>query len=68
MNEAQRENVKKIIRGGAPDRVITFAQPSSLTRVFGIASGKGGVGKSSLTANLAVALAQRGQTVGIFRC
>lgn len=47
MNEAQRENVKKIIRGGAPDRVITFAQPSSLTRVFGIASGKGGVGKSS---------------------
>jgi ATP-binding protein involved in chromosome partitioning len=65
MNEAQRENVKKIIRGGAPERVITFAQPSSLTRVFGIASGKGGVGKSSLTANLAVALAQRGQTVGI---
>jgi ATP-binding protein involved in chromosome partitioning len=65
MNEAQRENVKKIIRGGAPERVITFAQPSSLTRVFGIASGKGGVGKSSLTVNLAVAAAQKGLRVGI---
>ena len=65
MNEAQRENVKKIIRGGAPERVITFAQPSSLTRVFGIASGKGGVGKSSVTVNLAVAAAARGLKVGI---
>jgi len=54
MNEEQRNNVKKIIRGGR-EKFIPFAQPDSLTRVIGIASGKGGVGKSSVTVNLAVA-------------
>ena len=64
MNEEQRNNVKKLIRGGR-EKFIPFAQPDSLTRVLGIASGKGGVGKSSVTVNLAVAAAARGLKVGI---
>jgi ATP-binding protein involved in chromosome partitioning len=64
MNEEQRNNVKKLIRGGR-EKFIPFAQPESLTRVLGIASGKGGVGKSSVTVNLAVAAAARGLKVGI---
>ena len=62
MNEEQRNNVKKLMRGGR-DKTIQFADPSSLTRVIGIASGKGGVGKSSVTANLAVAAARKGYKV-----
>lgn len=64
MTQEQRDNVKKIVRGGR-EKVIPFAQPDSLTRVIGIASGKGGVGKSSVTANLAVAAAKKGLSVGI---
>mgnify|MGYP003335562425 CR=1 FL=1 len=64
MTQEQRDNVKRLIRGGKV-AVIPFAQPGSLTRVIGIASGKGGVGKSSLTVNLAVAAAQKGLKVGI---
>ena len=64
MTQEQRDNVKSLIRGGKV-AVIPFAQPGSLTRVIGIASGKGGVGKSSLTVNLAVAAAQKGLKVGI---
>lgn len=64
MDEEQRNNVKKLIRGGR-EKFISFAQPDSLTRVLGIASGKGGVGKSSVTVNLAVAAATRGLKVGI---
>lgn len=64
MNEEQRNNVKKLIRGGR-EKFIPFAQPGSLTRVLGIASGKGGVGKSSVTVNLAVSAAARGLKVGI---
>ena len=66
MNEAQRDAVKKLLRGGR-EKFIPFAQPDSLTRVIGIASGKGGVGKSSVTVNLAVAAAAKGLKVGI-RC
>jgi len=51
--------------GHAEGRTIPFADPGSRTRVLLIASGKGGVGKSSVTTNLAVALAQRGKRVGI---
>ena len=64
MNEEQRNNVKKLLRGGR-EKFIPFAQPESLTRVIGVASGKGGVGKSSLTTNLAVAAARKGLRVGI---
>jgi ATP-binding protein involved in chromosome partitioning len=65
MNEEQRANVRTLMRGGGAERSIQFAQPGSLTRVYGIASGKGGVGKSSVTANLGIALSQLGRKVGI---
>jgi len=64
MSQEQRDNVKKIMRNGR-EKFIPFAQPDSLTRVIGIASGKGGVGKSSVTVNLAVAAANKGLRVGI---
>jgi ATP-binding protein involved in chromosome partitioning len=64
MTEEQRNEVKRIVRGGR-DKEIPFARPDSLTRVIGIASGKGGVGKSSVTVNLAIALAKTGFSVGI---
>jgi ATP-binding protein involved in chromosome partitioning len=66
MSEQQRQDLQTQLRGGArPEPVIPFAQPSSLTKVYAVASGKGGVGKSSVTVNLAVALAAAGQKVGI---
>ena len=64
MTQEQRDHVKKVVRGGR-EKTIPFAQPESLTRVIGIASGKGGVGKSSVTANLAVSFAKKGLRVGI---
>ena len=51
--------------GHAEGRLIPFAQPESTTRVLLIASGKGGVGKSSVTTNLAIALALEGKKVGV---
>ncbi len=51
--------------GHAEGRVIPFAEPSSRTRCLLIASGKGGVGKSSVTTNLSVALARRGHSVAV---
>jgi ATP-binding protein involved in chromosome partitioning len=51
--------------GHAEGRAIPFADPSSRTRVLLVASGKGGVGKSSVTTNLSVALAQRGRSVAV---
>jgi ATP-binding protein involved in chromosome partitioning len=51
--------------GHAEGRAIPFADPASRTRCLLIASGKGGVGKSSVTTNLSIALAQRGHTVAI---
>ena len=64
MNDEQRTALRAMLRGH-DEREIPFAQPGSLTRVYAIASGKGGVGKSSVTANLAVAMAQMGLTVGL---
>ncbi|MBM9432934.1 Mrp/NBP35 family ATP-binding protein [Flaviflexus equikiangi] len=65
MTEEQRKNLQTKLRGGVPEAVIPFSQPGSLTRVYAITSGKGGVGKSSMTANLAVAMAKSGLRVGI---
>ena len=67
MSEEQRKALQATVRGGAPERVIPFAQPSSLTKVYAIVSGKGGVGKSSVTVNLAAALAAAGHKVGAHR-
>jgi ATP-binding protein involved in chromosome partitioning len=65
MSDEQRSELRRSLRGGAAEPVITFAQPGSLTRVYAVASGKGGVGKSSVTVNLAAALAVRGLSVGV---
>ncbi len=66
MSAEQRKALQEQLRGPArAENEIPFAKPGSLTRVYAVASGKGGVGKSSLTVNLAVALANRGRTVGV---
>ncbi|WP_133874321.1 Mrp/NBP35 family ATP-binding protein [Paractinoplanes brasiliensis] len=66
MSEEQRKALQVTLRGGgAAEPVIPFAQPGSRTRVYAVASGKGGVGKSSVTVNLAAALAKRGLSVGV---
>ncbi|GAA1411209.1 Mrp/NBP35 family ATP-binding protein [Catellatospora coxensis] len=66
MSPDQRQDLQKRLRGNAAaEPVIPFAQPGSRTRVYAVASGKGGVGKSSVTVNLAAALAARGLSVGV---
>ncbi len=65
MTDEQRSELQTMLRGGKPAKEIPFAQPGSLTKVFAVASGKGGVGKSSVTVNLALAMAKAGRTVGI---
>jgi ATP-binding protein involved in chromosome partitioning len=65
MNDEQKQALRATLQGGREARQIPFAQPGSLTRVYAIASGKGGVGKSSMTVNLAVTLAELGLTVGV---
>ena len=65
MTDAQRTELRQHLRGDGPTNEIPFAQPGSRTRVYAVASGKGGVGKSSVTVNLAVALAERGLSVGV---
>jgi ATP-binding protein involved in chromosome partitioning len=65
MSDEQRKDLQGRLRGGKPEREIPFASPTSLTRVYAVASGKGGVGKSSVTVNLAAALAAAGQKVGL---
>jgi len=65
MSDEQRKAMQTQLRGGRPEPVIPFAQPASLTKVLAVASGKGGVGKSSVTVNLAAALAAAGHKVGV---
>ncbi|WNI11984.1 Mrp/NBP35 family ATP-binding protein [Corynebacterium sp. Z-1] len=65
MSDEQRRALSLKLRGEQTTPTIPFADPESLTRVFAVASGKGGVGKSSVTVNLATSLAAQGLTVGI---
>ena len=65
MSDEQRAELRTRLRGTSAEPVIPFAQPGSLTKVFAIASGKGGVGKSSVTTNLAAAMAADGLSVGV---
>ena len=65
MTDEQRSGLQETLRGGKPAKEIPFAQPGSLTRVIAVASGKGGVGKSSVTVNLAQAMAATGLKVGV---
>ncbi len=78
MTDEQRESLRRTLHGDpgatagstqahghAEGRAVPFAQPDSKTRVILVASGKGGVGKSSVTTNLAVALAARGKSVAV---
>ena len=65
MTAEQRSGLQEQLRGGQAQREIPFSQPGSLTKVFAIASGKGGVGKSSVTVNLALGMAAQGLKVGI---
>ena len=65
MTDEQRQAMRIKLRGGVAEREIPFNRAENLTQVLLIASGKGGVGKSSVTVNLAMALAARGRTVGI---
>ncbi len=65
MSDEQRTQLRRGLRGDSAEPVIPFAQPGSLTRVYCVASGKGGVGKSSVTVNLAAAMAAKGLSVGV---
>jgi ATP-binding protein involved in chromosome partitioning len=65
MSDEQRRKLAASLRGGQAEREIPFAKPGSLTRVYAVASGKGGVGKSSVTVNLAAAMAGDGLKVGV---
>ena len=64
MNQDERDALKEKLRAGRAPRTNPFDE-NSVTRIFLVGSGKGGVGKSSITANLAVALAAKGFSVGL---
>lgn len=63
MSDEQRAQLREKLQG--PTKQISFTQPGNTTKIFAIASGKGGVGKSSVTTNLAAAIAAKGLSVGI---
>lgn len=65
MNQQERDQLKDMLRAGKPLKHNPFAQETNTTRVIFVGSGKGGVGKSTLTANLAVSIAAMGYSVGL---
>lgn len=65
MSDEQRRELRQSLRGDVAEPVIPFTEPGNTTRIFAVSSGKGGVGKSSMTVNLAVSFAARGLKVGI---
>ena len=65
MSDDQRAALKEKLRGPQANREVPFSKPGSLTRIYAVASGKGGVGKSSVTVNLAAAMAAEGLSVGV---
>ncbi|SED69798.1 Mrp/NBP35 family ATP-binding protein [Ruania alba] len=65
MTDEERTALRTKLRGGMAEPVIPFSQPDNLTKVYAVASGKGGVGKSTVTANLAAAMAADGLKVGV---
>jgi ATP-binding protein involved in chromosome partitioning len=78
MTDQEREDLRRRLHGDpgatagsgqahghAEGRTVPFSEPGSKTRPLLIASGKGGVGKSSVTTNLAVSLAAQGYSVGV---
>jgi ATP-binding protein involved in chromosome partitioning len=65
MSAEQRQQLQANLRGSRNEKEIPFSRPDNLTKILAIASGKGGVGKSSVTANLGVAMAAQGYKVGI---
>jgi ATP-binding protein involved in chromosome partitioning len=65
MTQAERDELKVKLRGDAPVRFNPFAQDDNFTKVIFVGSGKGGVGKSTLTTNISVALASLGHKVGL---
>lgn len=65
MSDEQRRELRNHLRGGQAEQENPFSKPDTRTRVFAVASGKGGVGKSSMTVNLAAAMAAKGLSVGI---
>lgn len=65
MNGEQKRALREKLSGGQPQKEIPFNRPNSRTRILAVTSGKGGVGKSSVTANLAAALQRAGVRVGV---
>lgn len=65
MTAEERNVLKEKLRSGKPVKHNPFIEETNTTRVIFVGSGKGGVGKSTLTANIAVGLANRGLKVGL---
>ncbi len=65
MSDEQRQELQRKLKGNQNEREIPFAKADSLTHVYAVASGKGGVGKSSVTVNMAAAMAASGLEVGV---